>query len=250
MFYCMNVYTDSSEVVQFFKENDATIHEYLASLGFAQKLAFSLSESEQDSSELLANTLHNLVELQEVALTLEESNRAMEDSVLELEDKVAKLESKVRWLRKMSRKAEVAKSKTKQDFAIKLEKANKEIEEKQKLCSSLSLIVSSLAINENTQKAPFVLSRKKRDFINDCKLVSESEYYDEEYVIETLESLNIIVKYPLEFFMKFGGELNLSPSSKFDVAAYFRANPDVKDASINSLLHYLKYGRAEGRSIS
>ena len=95
MFYCMNVYTDSSEVVQFFKENDATIHEYLASLGFAQKLAFSLSESEQDSSELLANTLHNLVELQEVALTLEESNRAMEDSVLELEDKVAKLESKV-----------------------------------------------------------------------------------------------------------------------------------------------------------
>ena len=43
MFYCMNVYTDSSEVVQFFKENDATIHEYLASLGFAQKLAFSLS---------------------------------------------------------------------------------------------------------------------------------------------------------------------------------------------------------------
>ena len=39
-----------------------------------------------------------------------------------------------------------------------------------------------------------------------------------------------------------------TPRALFDTAAYLAANPDVAAAGVNPLLHFLNFGRAEGRS--
>ena len=43
--------------------------------------------------------------------------------------------------------------------------------------------------------------------------------------------------------------LALRRSGEFDVDSYLLANPDVLAAGINPLMHYVQYGRQEGRSL-
>jgi GT2 family glycosyltransferase len=51
----------------------------------------------------------------------------------------------------------------------------------------------------------------------------------------------------LEHYIRFGVELQLNPSKKFDTAYYLEANPDVKAAGIHPLLHFVTQGIKEGR---
>ena len=44
-----------------------------------------------------------------------------------------------------------------------------------------------------------------------------------------------------------GWKLGLDPSALFDTSAYLAANPDVADAGINPLQHYVEIGAAEYR---
>jgi len=55
---------------------------------------------------------------------------------------------------------------------------------------------------------------------------------------------------PLEHFLTNGLHRDLSPGPAFDAAFYLNDNPDVADSGFNSLLHYLRFGRAEGRRSS
>ena len=81
----------------------------------------------------------------------------------------------------------------------------------------------------------------------DKALIAQSEFFDKDYVTSQLKMLGLQVKDPLDFFISFGAELELSPSEKFDTKSYLAMNPDVKDSGINPLLHYIKHGKAEGR---
>jgi len=51
----------------------------------------------------------------------------------------------------------------------------------------------------------------------------------------------------IRHFLEHGEAELLSPSDEFDVAFYRHTNPDVAAAGVNSLLHYLEHGAAEGR---
>ena len=42
--------------------------------------------------------------------------------------------------------------------------------------------------------------------------------------------------------------LGRNPSPAFDANEYLRSNPDVARSGCNPLLHYLRYGKAEGRT--
>lgn len=48
-------------------------------------------------------------------------------------------------------------------------------------------------------------------------------------------------------YVKYGVRMLRNPSAAFDTAYYLRTNPDVVSSGINPLVHYLLYGKAEGR---
>lgn len=52
---------------------------------------------------------------------------------------------------------------------------------------------------------------------------------------------------PLVYFVEIGLASGHDPGPDFDGAFYLAGNPDVAEAGIHPLLHYLRHGRAEGR---
>lgn len=50
-----------------------------------------------------------------------------------------------------------------------------------------------------------------------------------------------------EHYLRAGARLLHDPGPSFSTRRYLRANPDVATAGMNPLLHYLRYGRKEGR---
>ena len=49
--------------------------------------------------------------------------------------------------------------------------------------------------------------------------------------------------------MFYGGPEGRSPNKVFNTKYYLEQNPDVKSAGMNPLVHYLEYGKKEGRRI-
>ncbi|RLJ20340.1 hypothetical protein DJ031_05920 [bacterium endosymbiont of Escarpia laminata] len=52
---------------------------------------------------------------------------------------------------------------------------------------------------------------------------------------------------PVEHYLRYGASEGRNPSSKFDTTFYLTTNPDIAEAEINPLVHYLRYGKEEGR---
>ncbi len=52
---------------------------------------------------------------------------------------------------------------------------------------------------------------------------------------------------PVQHYLRYGASEGRNPSSKFDTAFYLTTNPDIAQAEINPLVHYLRYGKEEGR---
>lgn len=51
----------------------------------------------------------------------------------------------------------------------------------------------------------------------------------------------------LAHYLHYGWRQGLDPSPAFDTEYYLKQNPDVAEIGVNPLLHFVKYGRAEGR---
>jgi glycerol-3-phosphate cytidylyltransferase len=54
---------------------------------------------------------------------------------------------------------------------------------------------------------------------------------------------------PIEHYLECGWRIGLNPNELFVTSDYLAANPDLKDAAINPFVHYLRFGRKEGRHI-
>lgn len=190
--------------------------------------------SENDSLPLL---LSNLVQLQEVALHVEEENTS-------LTMKNELMVDKVRWLRSISqaKDSENNDETTFRNEKLILGSGNADI------CTALVRIINKLDSEVSNRNSKYsMLSSKKKRMKRDKLLVFNSEYYNDEYVQTEFQALGLLVEDPLHFFIQFGGELGISPSDKFDTKSYLAMNPDVKNSGMNPLLHYLKHGKAEGR---
>ena len=82
---------------------------------------------------------------------------------------------------------------------------------------------------------------------NSRLLLEESEYFDEEWyrrVYHIDEDIDAKFHYMVE-----GWRLDYNPSPKFITGEYMRQNKDVAGVGKNPLVHYLKYGKNEGRDI-
>lgn len=77
------------------------------------------------------------------------------------------------------------------------------------------------------------------------KLIKTSKLFNEEWY--KTQYLKNISEDPIKHYIKIGCENNLNPSPDFDTKWYLYSNPDVKKSKMNPLVHYILYGRKEGR---
>ncbi|MFK5596791.1 class I SAM-dependent methyltransferase [Methylobacterium sp. HMF5984] len=71
--------------------------------------------------------------------------------------------------------------------------------------------------------------------------------FDQVYYLDRYPDIREAGVDPLQHFMDLGWREGRDPSPGFNVAGYLAANPDVRESGGNPLLHYLNYGLAQGR---
>jgi GT2 family glycosyltransferase/glycosyltransferase involved in cell wall biosynthesis len=82
----------------------------------------------------------------------------------------------------------------------------------------------------------------------DIELVSQSPFFDGDWYLQRYKDLILLKIAPAEHYLWLGSKLNRDPSARFSTKGYLEANPDVKIAGVNPLLHFIKMGQREGRS--
>ena len=233
----MKIIFNSEEKASLSKKQREKILALIKSLALGA-LSSSIVVQNQESFDNMDNSffltreflLNNLVELQREALELE-------DQVTSFKKRNSYLEDKVSWLRGESEESCFIPTNGNLGSSLSLNGST--------LQSALVEVINKMEgkVSERTV-LPFSKSKRYR---KDKALIYKSGYFNKEYVASQLNQLGLKVKDPLEFFISFGAELELSPSEKFDTKSYLAMNPDVKDSGINPLLHYIKHGKAEGR---
>lgn len=233
----MKIILNSKESASFSKRLREEILALIQSQGLGD-VEFCIDDQPQESfdypgpacfltRELL---LDNLAELQSDALVLEEQ-------LSSFKERNRYLEEKINWLRGKSGEGDFV--------AVKVKGGASLLSGAGDTHSVLAQVINKMDSNARGKSAlSFSLSKRAR---RDKALISKSEYFDEAYVVGELQKLGLKVKEPLDFFVSFGAELEISPSEKFDTKSYLAMNPDVKESGINPLLHYIKHGKAEGR---
>lgn len=78
------------------------------------------------------------------------------------------------------------------------------------------------------------------------KIVSPHVLFDAEYYVSQLDKIPKN-KTLLEHFLDEGWKKNLCPTPYFSFDYYYKSYPDIKNARLNPLLHYLMHGEEEGR---
>ncbi len=90
----------------------------------------------------------------------------------------------------------------------------------------------------------------QRRELSDADLLRESELFDEEFYLEHNPGLRKQGKDAVAHYLKRGGFNGKDPSAAFSSRAYLQRNADVAAAKINPLVHYLRVGQVEGRSLN
>jgi glycosyltransferase involved in cell wall biosynthesis len=79
------------------------------------------------------------------------------------------------------------------------------------------------------------------------QLITSSGLFDPEYYRVVYLDVALSGQEPLQHFLDHGWKEKRRPSLDFDPFVYHACNPDLRDADIDPLLHYIRFGRAEGR---
>ncbi|HPI49240.1 MAG TPA: glycosyltransferase [Hyphomonadaceae bacterium] len=73
--------------------------------------------------------------------------------------------------------------------------------------------------------------------------------FDERHYAQQLKKRGLsITGDPIEHYLAEGAGMGLNPHPEFDTVWYLRANIDVARTGLNPLVHFLRYGKSEGRS--
>jgi glycerol-3-phosphate cytidylyltransferase len=76
----------------------------------------------------------------------------------------------------------------------------------------------------------------------------DAEFYNQQICERTLSSPLENLD-PVEHYLEQGWRYGLDPNELFSTSDYLEAYPDVKAAGMNPFVHYLRFGRAEGRRL-
>jgi O-antigen biosynthesis protein len=84
----------------------------------------------------------------------------------------------------------------------------------------------------------------------EIRLLQNSDLFDAEFYLNNNPDVKNAGLDPVIHYLEFGGFEKRDPSEHFDSTFYLEEYPDVQEAAMNPLLHYLKYGKSENRLIS
>lgn len=93
------------------------------------------------------------------------------------------------------------------------------------------------------------LIRKYRAAWGDLRLLEtafDSEFYRGQLAPGATMSHRALVRH----YLREGWRTELNPTPDFDTAFYLKSNPDLAESGANPFVHYLRFGRAEGRQPS
>lgn len=86
--------------------------------------------------------------------------------------------------------------------------------------------------------------------IRDKDLVSKSALFDRAYYLNTYPDVAQAGIDPIRHYLETGWKEGRNPSAGFNTTLYLKVNTDVEEAGLNPLVHYLRFGRQEGRRIT
>lgn len=78
-------------------------------------------------------------------------------------------------------------------------------------------------------------------------LLQSSDLFDEEWYKTEYEDVSFLDMHPLDHYIEVGSLLLRNPSPKFNSKLYIERYPEVAEANIEPLAHFLLYGKREGR---
>ena len=126
---------------------------------------------------------------------------------------------------------------------------DKELEAKSKELDSLRF-TSEKALRLNNVAARYISNifsnslALKRLIKRQKAAINASGFFDEEWYREKYLSQDI-GKSPIEHYLIEGWLIGNDPSEEFSTIKYLISNPDVAEAGLNPLYHYVKYGVVE-----
>ena len=82
-------------------------------------------------------------------------------------------------------------------------------------------------------------------YIRDYNSLKKSDLFDSEYYLANNEDVKNAKMNPIKHYLKFGWKEGRNPSAKFNGNDYLNKRPDVRVAGICPLVHYLKFGKEE-----
>ncbi len=100
----------------------------------------------------------------------------------------------------------------------------------------------------NVILVPFKKIRRNRKFEEDLALIRSSGLFDEDWYLANNPDVAQAKMDPLLHYLCHGGFEGRDPGPNFCTDCYLDTYEDVKTARINPLVHYLKYGREEERT--
>ncbi|MDU1651248.1 hypothetical protein LO739_02660 [Leclercia adecarboxylata] len=80
-------------------------------------------------------------------------------------------------------------------------------------------------------------------------LIQASGLFDIEWYQKICPELSKLPLTPIEHYLSIGYKMGLNPSEEFDGNLYLERYPDVAQEGVNPLIHYILFGKNEGRTI-
>lgn len=90
----------------------------------------------------------------------------------------------------------------------------------------------------------------KNNIFEDYKLILNSCLFDKNWYSENYFKDTEKFQDPIYHYLIKGADLGYNPNPYFETRYYLEKNKDVKNAKMNPLIHYIKYGKKEGRIFS
>ncbi len=94
---------------------------------------------------------------------------------------------------------------------------------------------------------PFVRIARKRAFSTQARRIRASGLFDERWYLQRYPDVAQAGLDPVEHYLTYGVGDGRNPSADFNTRGYLGAHPDVAAAGMNPLLHYIQFGQREGR---
>lgn len=92
------------------------------------------------------------------------------------------------------------------------------------------------------------IDKKSAILQQDMGLLFTSDLFEPDWYLETYPDVKDAGMSPVEHYLKFGASEGRLPGPRFDGNWYLKRYPDVAESGMNPLIHYLKFGINEGRT--